>query len=123
MYTYSFEKLDVWQISKKLVVRIYKLTNTFPAEEKFGLISQMKRAAVSVASNIAEGATRTSIKDQAHFYQIAFGSLIELLSQLIIAKDLEMADEKNYSEIRLMIEEAGNKINALRNACLKKLKP
>ncbi len=121
MYTYSFEKLGVWQISRRLTVRIYEITKTFPADERFGLVSQMRRAAISVASNIAEGSTRTSVKDQAHFYQLSFGSLVELLNQLIIAKDLLFIEETLYHDTRLLVEETGNKINALRNSCLKKI--
>lgn len=69
MFTYSFEKLQVWQESRLLVKELYAALKTFPDNEKYGLGSQIKRAAFSVSSNIAEGATRTSFKDQAHFYQ------------------------------------------------------
>ncbi len=71
MYTYSFEKLDVWQLAKKLVVKIYKITNQFPGGEKFGIVSQMRRAAVSIYSNLAEGSGRNTPKGQAHFYGTA----------------------------------------------------
>lgn len=69
MFIYSFEKLEVWQESRLLVKELYLVLQHFPENEKYGLISQIKRAVVSVSSNIAEGATRTSLKDQAHFYQ------------------------------------------------------
>ena len=71
MYTYPFEKLEVWYLSKKLAVDIYKLTKTFPPEEKYGMVSQMRRAAISVSSNLAEGTARSTAKDRANFYQIA----------------------------------------------------
>lgn len=77
MYVYPFEKLVVWQLSKKLVVRIYGLTKEFPAQEKFGMVSQMRRAAVSICSNIAEGSGRFTAKDQSHFYSMAYSSLME----------------------------------------------
>lgn len=73
-YLFSFEKLEVWNLAKELVKEIYILTKSFPAEERFGLISQMTRAAVSVASTIAEDSARISRKDQAHFSQIAYSS-------------------------------------------------
>ena len=121
MFTYSFEKLEVWQESRLLVKELYLVLQQFPGEEKYGLVSQIKRAAVSVSSNIAEGATRTSLKDQAHFYQLAFGSLIEVLNQLILSVDLGFLSKEKYLNLRSMIEKTGNQLNALRNAQLKKL--
>jgi four helix bundle protein len=70
---FSFQKLEVWQMAKKMVVDVYEMTSKFPPEERFGLTSQINRAAVSVASNIAEGSGRTSYKDQAHFTQTVEG--------------------------------------------------
>jgi len=67
MYTYSFEKLEVWKLARELVKEIYRLTEKFPSEEKFGLIGQLRRASVSVSSNLAEGSSRKSAKEQAHF--------------------------------------------------------
>ena len=81
MHIYSFEKLEVWKLAKDLCVYIYKLTSKFPPEEKFGLVSQMRRASVSIASNTAEGSSRVSPKDQSHFYTVAFSSTIELLNK------------------------------------------
>ena len=77
-YLLSFEKLEVWQLSKALAVDIYKQTQSFPAEERYGLVSQARRAALSISANIAEGTSRSSAKDQAHFTTIAFSSLMEL---------------------------------------------
>ena len=121
MYTYSFEKLGVWQDARKFTVNIYKITGGFPSEEKFGLTNQIRRAAVSIAANIAEGSGRISTKDQAHFYQIAYSSTIEVLSHLLIAYDLNFIDDKTLSELRIKLEEITNKVNALRNSILKKL--
>ncbi|HMU46608.1 MAG TPA: four helix bundle protein [Chitinophagaceae bacterium] len=74
MHTYSFEKLGVWQDARELVKYIYSLTSALPIEEKFGIVSQIRRAAVSISCNLAEGSGRKSKKDQAQFYRIAFGS-------------------------------------------------
>ncbi len=85
---YSFEKLDSWVDARKLVKWIYEKTAKFPAEEKFGLVMQLRRAGISIVSNLAEGSARMTPKDQAHFTNLAYSSLIEVLNQLIIAADL-----------------------------------
>ena len=118
MYTYSFEKLNVWQQARGLTKEIYMVTNNFPAEEKFGLVSQMRRASISVGSNIAEGSSRKTEKDQAHFYTTAYSSLVELLNQLILSFDLEFLSEEKYTELRNSIELISNQINKLRNSLL-----
>jgi len=110
---YSFENLEVWQKSRNLVISVYKITAGFPLDEKFGLSSQLRRAAISVSSNIAEGSTRWSKSDQARFYQIAFGSLMEVLNQLILASDLGFFDTQMLSEIRIEIESIGRMLNSL----------
>ena len=84
----SFKDLIVWQKSMTLVMDIYNLTKAFPADEKFGLTSQLRRCAISIPSNIAEGWGRNSTKSYMHFLRIANGSLSELETQLIIAKEL-----------------------------------
>ena len=88
------EKLDAWREAMKLVRTVYTSTRTFPKEELFGLVSQMRRAAVSVPSNIAEGAARTSRKEFAQFLNIAKGSLSELETQLLISVDLGYLNPK-----------------------------
>jgi len=113
MYLYSFEKLDVWQLSRKLVGIIYKVTDKFPADEKFGLTSQLRRASVSIASNIAEGSSRNSLKDQVRFIEIGYGSLMEVYTQLCIAVDLSYSSKENVQEVNLLIKELSNKLNAL----------
>ena len=105
MYTYSFEKLDVWKLSRKLVKVIYTISSEFPDEEKFGLANQIRRAAVSISSNLAEGTSRNSSKDKAHFSQIAYSSLMELLNQLIICVDLGYLIEKKLIGLRKQIDE------------------
>ncbi len=100
MKIYSFEKLECWQHARRLAVWTYYSTKKFPLEEKFGLISQMRRAAISIASNIAEGTSRKSSKDQSHFSTVAYSSTIELLNDLIISNDLLFLPDNFYSEGR-----------------------
>lgn len=118
MYTYAFEKLSVWQNSRELSKLVYYLTNIFPENEKYGLVSQMRRAAISVSSNIAEGSSRKTDKDQAHFYTIAYSSLVELLNQLILSLDIGLIDDEKYSELRAQIELISNQLNGLRKSAL-----
>ena len=117
-YTFSFEKLNVWIDSKELIKRIYMITKDFPNEEKFGLTSQLRKASVSVASNLAEGTSRITNKDKAHFTTISFSSLMEVLNQIIIAKELDFIKENDYQTLRTEIEKISNKLNALRKAQL-----
>jgi four helix bundle protein len=115
MYQYRFEKLEVWKEAKELTKWIYKITNTFPPEEKFGLCSQLRRAAVSFASNIAEGSARKTNKDKAHFTTMAFSSAVEVLNQIIITHELSFISIEDYTLLRKNIESITNKLNALRN--------
>jgi len=100
MYTFSFERLDVWKKSRNLAKRIYELTRLFPDLEKFGISSQLRRAAISICSNIAEGSSRISKKDQAHFYNMAYSSLMETLNQIILCDDFNYIDNKVLLELR-----------------------
>ena len=93
----TFQDLKVWQRGHALVLAVYQVTKDFPNEEKFGLTSQMRRAAVSVVSNIVEGFRRKSVKDSLHFYNIADGSLEELKYQLILSRDLKLISEDVFS--------------------------
>ena len=122
MYVYSFEKLEVWVEAKNFAKQIYSLTSKFPENEKFGLTSQLRRASVSIASNIAEGSARNSFKDKAHFSTIAFGSAVEVLNQIIISFELNFITETEYQETRTQLESVTNKLNALRNFQIQKAK-
>ena len=113
---YSFETLDVWKDSRKLTLLIYKSTEKFPTEEKFGLTRQMRRATISVSSNIAEGTSRQSMKDQARYSEMAFGSLMELLNQAVLAFDLKYFNESELVEIRINIDHVGYKLDGLRKS-------
>ena len=119
MHQYSFEKLEVWKEAIQLAVKTYKTTDLYPKEEKFGLISQMRRCSVSVSSNIAEGTARLTKKDKAHFMTMAYSSALELLNQVIISKELGFISEENYKNIRFEVESITNKINALRKHFIK----
>ena len=88
MYLHSFEKLNVWQDSIDLVESIYSIVKSLPSDEKYGLSNQMKRCSVSISSNLAEGTSRISKKEQAHFFTVAFSSTMELLCQIILCKRL-----------------------------------
>ena len=92
----SHRDLDVWKKSVTLVSEIYTVTRTFPPEEMYGLVNQMRRAAVSVPSNIAEGAARDSQKEFLRFLSIAIGSLAEMETQVLIAKNLKFIDTENH---------------------------
>jgi len=115
-FKFGFEKLVVWQQSIEFVRKIYKSTTNFPKTELYGLTSQIKRAAISIPANIAEGSTRKSFKDQARFSEIAFGSLIETLNHLIIAEQLNYLSSEILDELRLDIENLSRQINALKNS-------
>ena len=115
MYIYSFEKLEVWNESKEFTKSIYRLTSKFPDSEKFGLVSQLRRASVSICSNIAEGSARKSYKDKAHFTTMAFSSTVEVLNQLILSFELDFIKEEDYLKLRQVIESVTNKLNGLRN--------
>ena len=95
----SFTDLLVWQESHKLVLMIYQATKNFPKEELFGLTSQLRRAAVSITSNIAEGFSRQGYKEKLQFYYMALGSLTESQNQLLIAKDLNYLEQIEFNKI------------------------
>ena len=109
----SYKDLLVWQKAIKLVKETYLLTRQLPEDEKFGLISQMKRCSVSIASNIAEGWGRNSTKSYIQFLRIARGSLLELETQLIICKELTYVSVETYDKINDLIVEESKMLNAL----------
>ena len=117
-HVYPFEKLRVWQNARKLIKSVYRITKAYPRNEVYGLTSQTNRAAVSVAANLAEGSSRTSRKDQAHFSQIAYGSLMELACLLIVAVDLEILSPQAEAKLREEIEAISRQLNALRTTQL-----
>jgi four helix bundle protein len=95
----SSTDLEAWREGYKLVLEIYKISQTFPAEERFGLTNQIRRAAVSVTSNIAEGFSRESYKEKVQFYSMAKGSLTELQNQLLIARDVDYIAQDAFGKL------------------------
>ena len=109
----TFRNLNVYIKSKELVKQIYELLKTFPHEEQYALCDQLRRAVISVPSNIAEGSGRTSSKDQAHFYNIAYGSLMEVFSQLDVACDLGYISQEEFDQLELLINEEAKMLSGL----------
>lgn len=102
---FNCENLEVYKISRLLILEIYNITKKFPADEKFGLISQLRRATISISLNIAEGSGKISKKDFANFIRIAIGSLIETDTALKISTDLGYINSREYEKIDLKIKE------------------
>ena len=95
----SFKDLVTWRESHKLAIMVYRATSNFPDTEKFGLANQIRRASVSISSNIAEGFSRQSLKEKINFYYISLGSLTEVQSQILLAKDLGFIENKTFDEV------------------------
>jgi four helix bundle protein len=110
---YPFEKLRVWQSARRLAKEIYFATAKFPQREIYGLTSQCNRAGVSVAANLAGGSSRQSRKDQAHFSEIAYGSLMELACLLILSSDIGILPNESEQSLRTSIEQLSLQLNAL----------
>ena len=106
-YVHSYKNLCFWQRSMELVVEIYKLSEIFPRSELYGLTSQMRRCAISIASNIAEGFKRKTKNDSLHFYNMAQGSLEELKYQLLLNRDLRYISDDEYKKVCDITEEVG----------------
>lgn len=115
-YVFPFEKLLAWKKAKELVKEIYLATESFPREEIYGLTAQIRRSAVSVASNLAEGTSRSTQKDQFHFTVMAFSSLMEMINQLIISEKLGFLDGNKLDSIREKTEELSRILIALRKS-------
>lgn len=111
----SFTSLEVWQSGHELVIGIYRVVKSFPKDEQFGLVSQMKRSAASITANIAEGLGRQNSKEKEQFYLISAGSLFELKDQLLIARDVGYLSEADFKSLA----EIANKCHAQLNALLK----
>jgi len=114
----SFRDLRVWQKSIDLVEDVYRVTELFPKQEVFGLCSQLRRAAVSIPSNIAEGHAREHLKEYLHFLSVSLGSLAELVTQLEIATRLSYLSKEKLNQILEQTDLLGKQINALRNSLL-----
>ena len=114
----SFTDLEVWREAHALVLLIYRIVKNFPKDETFGLVSQMRRASVSITSNIAEGFSRYSYKEKAQFYSMAHGSLTELQNQMLIARDVKYIDNAKFN----LLSGQSITVHKLLNAFIKKTK-
>ncbi|MDO9255854.1 MAG: four helix bundle protein [Bacteroidales bacterium] len=119
--THSFKDLIVWQKAHQLVISIYKATKLFPKEEVFSLTNQVRRAAVSIAANICEGYKKKTIPNQLNFLNIAEGSLEEVKYYIILSKDWQYINEKDYKQLTNSAEEVGRLINGYEKAISKRL--
>ena len=115
---YSYKNLDAYKESKKLVRMVYGWLKQFPKEENYALCDQLRRAVISVPSNIAEGSGRTSSKDQAHFFEMSFGSLMEVDCQLDIALDLGYIATNDALLAEKQIRVVASLLSGLRSKCL-----
>lgn len=111
MYLKSYKELKVWQKSIELVKEVYRISEKFPQKESYGLSIQMRRASVSIPSNIAEGYSRKNLKEYLQFLRVAYGSSAELETQLIIAKDLYHS--LNYQKLESLLEEVQKMLNVM----------
>jgi four helix bundle protein len=118
---FNFEKLEVWQKAIDFADLIYHETRAFPAEERFGLTHQLRRAAVSISSNIAEGSSRSSKNDFARFTEIAAGSVFESVSQAFIARRQSLLNEEQFRGIYVNAEELSRMLSGLRKSLLSTL--
>lgn len=113
-YFFSFEKLVVWQKAINFVKYIYLLTRQFPDSEKYNLTGQLKRAAVSIPSNISEGTSRDTLPDKRRFLSIAYGSLLEVYNHLIISKELNFITQEELEKAKADVEEISRMLNSLK---------
>ena len=121
MYIYSFEKLEVWQLARQFRKEIYIITKTFPSDEKFGLTSQLRRAASSIGDNLAEGTGKLTLKDKARYTTIAFGSAMETVNHLIGSLDLGYLTEEDYTQLRMKLEVITRLLNKLHTSQVKEV--
>jgi four helix bundle protein len=119
---FNFEKLEVWRKAIEFADQVYALTRSFPENERFGLTNQMRRAAVSISSNIAEGSSRASKSDFARFIQIAGGSIFEVVSQATIARRQKFLSEEAFQQLYAAAEEQSKMLSGLKNLSTLNLK-
>lgn len=116
MTYFNFEKLTIWNEARVLVKEIYKVTSTFPKDEMFGLTNQLRRAAVSILLNLAEGANRTSKKEKMRFYEMSHTSIDEVVAALYIACDLGYISQKDFDRLYALLNTQAAKTVALKNS-------
>lgn len=113
MEVFGYRKLIAYQKAKEVVKRTYKLLKKFPADERFAICDQLRRASVSITSNIAEGVTRYSVKDKAHFIEMSYGSLMEVSSQFEVAEELGYISSEERLSMDQLIEEVARLLSGL----------
>ena len=112
---YSYKNLEAYKESKTLVKQVYALLKKFPKEEQYALCDQLRRAVISVPSNIAEGSGRYSVKEQLHFIEIAYGSLLEVECQIDIAHDVKYVSDSEFVNVNNQIDKVSTLLSGLRN--------
>ena len=120
MNEYSYQTLNVYKEAKALVVDVYRLLKQYPAEERYALCDQIRRTAISITSNIAEGMSRYSDKEKVHFLEISYASMMEMESQLDISVDLEYISKEQFVAIADRINSVGKQLSALRGKYIQK---
>jgi four helix bundle protein len=118
--TLGFEKLEVWQQAVQYASQIYALTKAFPSDERFGITSQLRRSAISISANIAEGSSRSTGKDFARFVEIAYGSLMENVSETTIAAQQGLLSPSQLAELRNRADKLARMLSGLRSSILRK---
>lgn len=113
---FGYRKLIAYQKGKEVVKRTYQLLKKFPADERYAMCDQLRRASVSITSNIAEGINRFSVKDKAHFVEMAYGSLMEVSSQFEIAEELGYVSSEDRLSMDMLIEEEARLLSGLLNS-------
>ena len=116
MEVFGYRKLIAYQKGKEVVKRTYKLLKKFPSEERYAMCDQLRRASVSITSNIAEGVNRYSVKDKAHFIEMAFGSLMEVSSQFEVAEELGYITVEDRVSMDELIKEEARLLSGLQNS-------
>ncbi len=118
---FKLNKLDCWNESRKLAVNVYQLLKKFPIEERYALCDQLRRAVISISSNIAEGNGRISTKEQIHFLEIAYGSIMEVYSQLQLAVDLGYITDDDFNVVKPNISNTSRLVSGLRASKIARL--
>lgn len=118
--SFGFENLEVWKKAIEMAKVVYEITTNFPSEERFGLVNQMRRSAVSISANIAEGVSRWSRNEQTRFVEIAYGSLMELISEAKIAEQQNFLSSTYYTKLHIKAEEISRMLSGLRRSILER---
>ena len=116
MEFFGYRNLVAYEKAREVVRRVYYVTKSFPKDEVFALSSQMRRAAVSITSNIAEGMTRYSVKDKVHFLEIAYGSLMEVMSQMEVAEDQKYITTAEFQNFEVLVADVARLISGLQKS-------